>query len=118
MQGKDFRLMAKLRRRRLESRGKLPGCEHGCDELTKICGIFGIHGWVAALDDLAREAVQGLCIERVVQGRHFVEYTAEGPDVALVIVRLVLEYFRAPAVFNDSKERNQASRTVTVPMSA
>jgi hypothetical protein len=51
-----------------------------------------------ALDDLGGQVVKGVCVEGVVEGGHFVEDAAEGPDVRLVVVGLVFEDLRRHVV--------------------
>jgi len=65
--------------------------QHARDEVAERLAVAARDRRVAALDDLAREAVERVGVEGVVQRRHLVEHAAEGPDVGLVRVRLVLE---------------------------
>ena len=47
---------------------------------------------------IASLLLEALGIECVVEGGHLVKHAAEGPDVGLVVVRLVFEDFRAHVV--------------------
>jgi hypothetical protein len=53
-----------------------------------------------ALDNLAGESVQRLRVERVLVRCQFIQNAAEGPRVALEIVRLVLEEFGRHVVWS------------------
>lgn len=68
--------------------------DDGCHFLAEVVRNTG----KLALDDLLVEALHVIGTERRHESAHLVEDTAEGPDVALAVVRLVAPYLRTRVV--------------------
>mmetsp|Transcript_19813 Transcript_19813/g.55082 ORF Transcript_19813/g.55082 Transcript_19813/m.55082 type:complete len:276 (+) Transcript_19813:1787-2614(+) len=83
--------------------------EAGLDALLQLGGVLGGDRLVLPAEDAHHKRREVGGVEGVLEGRHLVQHTAKGPDIALVVVRLAVAELRGEVVGSSHRGLGKAS---------